>query len=87
MDLQSYKNIPKNKIVHIVAKWCLACRFNHIPLTKYKNNVIEIDYDEHPEIMQHERITKVPTIIWKNHRIEGVSTLQLRKLLKSFDQQ
>lgn len=87
MDLQSYKNLPKNKIVHIVAKWCLACRLNHKPLTKYKNNVIEIDYDEYPEIMQYEGITKVPTILWENHRIEGVSTFKLKKLLKSFDQQ
>ena len=87
MDLQSYKNLSKNKIVHIVAKWCLACRLNYKPLTKYKNHVIEIDYDEYPEIMQYEGITKVPTILWENHRIEGVSTFKLKKLLKSFDQQ
>jgi hypothetical protein len=70
-----------------VAKWCLACRLNHKSLSKYKDNVIEIDYDECPEIIKHEEITKVPTILWENHRIEGISTFKLRKLLKSFDQQ
>lgn len=87
MDLESYKNLPSNKIVHFVAKWCMACSINYSLLEHYKQNVIVIDYDESPDIVKYENITKVPTIIWKDHRIEGISTFKLKRMLKSFDQQ
>ena len=87
MDLQSYQNLSKNKIIHFVAKWCLACSINNGLLENYKSDVIVIDYDESPEIIKYEKITKLPTIIWNNHKIEGISTFKLKKLLKSFDQQ
>ena len=88
MDLQSYKNLSSNqsKIIHFVAKWCLACSINDGLLKKYKNNVVIIDYDECPEIVQYEGITKLPTVLWDKHKIEGISTFKLKKLLKSFDQ-
>ena len=89
MDLKSYINLTKNKtkIIHIVASWCLACNINNALLDNYKDDIIEIDFDKYPEIIKHENIQKVPTIIWENHKIEGVSSFKLKKLLKSFDQQ
>lgn len=87
MKLESFRNIPKNKIIHIVAKWCMPCRINQILLIQYKDDVIEIDYDENLEIMKNEQITKVPTVLWNNHKIEGISTWKLKNMLKLFDQQ
>lgn len=87
MDLESYKNLPPNKIKHIVAKWCMACSINDTLLKNYQDDIILIDYDNSPEIIKQENITKVPTIIWKDHKIEGISSFKLKKLLKSFDLQ
>lgn len=87
MDLESYKNLPPNKIKHIVAKWCMACSINDTLLKNYQDDIILIDYDNSPEIIKQENITKVPTIIWKDHKIEGISSFKLKKLLKSFDSQ
>lgn len=87
MDLQSYQNLSSNKIIHFVAKWCMACSINYSLLENYKHNVIVIDYDESPDIVRYAKITKVPTIIWKEHRIEGISTFKLKRLLKLIDQQ
>lgn len=87
MNFESYKEIPNNKIIHIVAPWCLACRINNSLLEKYKDDIIEIDYDKNQDIIHYENITKVPTIIWNDHKIEGISSFKLKKLLKLFDQQ
>ncbi len=87
MDLETFKKIPKNKIIHIVAKWCMPCKINQILLIHYKDHVVEIDYDDNIELMKNEHITKVPTVLWKTHKIEGISTWKLKQLLKSFDQQ
>lgn len=87
MDLETFKNIPKTKIIHIVAKWCMPCRINQSLLFEYKDNVIEVDYDENEDIMKTQQITKVPTILWNNHKIEGISTWKLKQMLKLFDEQ
>ena len=89
MDLQSYKNLYKNqqKMIHIVATWCLACNINRALLENYNEDIIEIDFDQHPDIMTYANITKVPTILWNNHKIEGVSSFKVKRLLKAFDQQ
>ena len=43
-------------------------------------------FDKHPDIVKYANISKVPTILWSNHKIEGVSSFKLKRLLKSFDQ-
>ncbi len=84
MDLSTYKQINKTKIIHFVANWCIASKQNEQLLKEYVDHVHIIDYDQNPEIVKYENITKIPTILYKDYRIEGVSLYQLKKLLKSF---
>ena len=87
MDLQTYKNLKNNKIIHFVANWCMACTTNNSILKDYMDYVVMLDYDENPEIVKYENITKVPTIICNmdgKQRIDGISVVRLKRMLKSF---
>ncbi len=86
MNLESFKNIPKTKIIHIVSKWCIPCQVNKKLLHNYNNHVIELDYDENQEIMKYKQIIKVPTVLWNDYKIEGISTFKLKQMLKLFDE-
>ena len=87
MDLQTYKSSKDDKIIHFVANWCIACVQNKNMLSQYQDDILLIDFDNSPEIVEYEKITKVPTILYKDYRIEGVSPSKLRRLLKSFHSQ
>ena len=62
MDLQTYKIVSNNKIVHFVAKWCIACAQNKKIFQGFDiDDILIIDVDENPELMEYEKIKKVPT--------------------------
>lgn len=89
MDLQTYSKIPNNTIIFFDAKWSMSNHYNEL-LKPYEKYIIKIDFDNSIDIVKYENITKIPTIICyskQKHKIEGISLLKLKRLLKAFDSQ